>query len=50
MEVITQQGGEDHDETRSQVDVDRFDVGDFRESGIGGRHERGHRQNGGDAE
>ena len=30
IEVITQEWGEDEEEASSQVDVDGFDVGDFR--------------------
>lgn len=47
---LTQQTSKHHDEAGPQVDVDGLDVGDLGQGGVGGGHERGHGQHGGDAE
>jgi len=48
--LLTQERGEHHDETRAQIHVDGLDVRYLRQGRVGGRHERGHGQHGGDAQ
>ncbi len=47
---LTQQRGEHHEEARPQVDVDGLDVGYLWQGRVGGGHEGGHGEHGGDAQ
>ena len=43
---FTKEGGEDEEETGSQVDIDGLDVGDLRQGRVGRRDQGSHGQDG----
>lgn len=48
--LLTEERGEDHDETSSQVDIDGLDVGDFGEGRVSRGHEGCHGEHSGYSE